>query len=136
MDEQWNEARKRLIGYFAGWDMELDFPIGGAHGAPYGLDPEKLLAQAETLLDRAAGAARRGDLADAARALLEFRDESVKQRLFVRHDNAIVFFLEIVTLVRRMAPDASVPAEFQRLIDAKPSLLGDLTRNQRKFWYG
>jgi hypothetical protein len=136
MDEQWNEARNLLVGHFAGWDMRFDIPISGPYGAPHGLDPKTLRAQAETLLDRAASDARRRDLAGAARALLELRDESVKQRLFARHDNAIVYFLEIVSLVKRMAPDASVPAEYQRLINARPAPYGDLTSQQRKFWYG
>lgn len=88
-------------------------------------------------LDRAAVRARAGDLAGAAAALGEVRRWAVERHLFKSWDDGIWVFCGIIRLVRQMSA-TPVPAAYQRLLDAIPSVRidQDMTRAQRRFWYG
>lgn len=88
-------------------------------------------------LDCAAQRAREGDLAAAAAVLQEVRKWAVERGLFKRWDDGIWVFAGIISRVRQMT-DMPVPKAYQKLLDAIPSAKydEDMTRSQRKFWYG
>lgn len=89
-------------------------------------------------LDAAAAHAQPGNLREAAKLLEEIRSRVVAVRLFQSWDDGILCFGNLIHLIRHMSPEATVPSEFQRLLDARPSLKWDedMTGKQKAFWYG
>ncbi len=90
------------------------------------------------LLDRAADAARSGDLRKAAGSLEEIRAAVVASRLFHQWDNGIWCFTSLIRFIRQMSPETAVPKEYQRFLDAIPRARFDeeMTSRQKAFWYG
>ena len=62
----------------------------------------------------------------------------VAVRLFYSWDDGILCFGNLISLIRRMSPETLVPSEYQKLLDAQPSLKWDedMTKKQKAFWYG
>lgn len=99
---------------------------------------EDVAARAGASLDAAASAARAGNLRQAARHLEDVRATLVALDNFRRHDDDILVFSSLIRLIRGMSSETQVPAEYQRFVDAIPSLRYDeeMSRAQRAFWYG
>jgi hypothetical protein len=89
-------------------------------------------------LDQAAALAKSGNLRDAAKLIEEVRARVVAGRLFYSWDDGILCFGNLINLIRRMSPETKVPSEYQKLLDAQPSLKWDedMTAKQKVFWYG
>ncbi|HYF50589.1 MAG TPA: hypothetical protein VEJ63_14350 [Planctomycetota bacterium] len=89
------------------------------------------------LLDRAAHAARANNLRDAAQCLEEMRRELVARNLFRSWDDGILVFASLIRLIRAMSTEQTVPREYQRFLDAIPSLSYEarMTQSQTAFWY-
>lgn len=89
-------------------------------------------------LDQAAEHAKAGRLCDAAKPLEEVRAKLVSVREFQRWDDGILCFNNLIRLIRRMSPETKVPSEYQRFLDAEPSLKWneEMTPKQKAFWYG
>jgi len=89
-------------------------------------------------LDQAAALARAGNLSEAAKPIEEIRARVVDLRLFHGWDDGILCFGNLITLIRRMSPETPVPSDYQKLLDAEPSLKWneDMTAKQKAFWYG
>lgn len=89
-------------------------------------------------LDQAAEHAKSDQLRDAAKPLEEIRAKLVSVREFQRWDDGILCFTNLIRLTRHMSSETTVPAEYQRLLDAEPSLKWneDMTPKQKAFWYG
>ena len=92
----------------------------------------------EERLDQAAALANAGNLREAAGIIEEIRARVVAVRLFYSWDDGILCFGNLISLIRRMSPETKVPSEFQKLLDAQPSLKwdADMTAKQKAFWYG
>jgi len=92
----------------------------------------------EEKLDQAAALAKAGNLREAAKHIEEIRARVVAVRLFYSWDDGILCFGNLISLIRRMSPETQVPSEYQKLLDAQPSLKWDedMTKKQKAFWYG
>lgn len=89
-------------------------------------------------LDQAAALAKEGNLRDAAKLIEEIRARVVAVRLFQSWDDGILCFGNLIKLIRRMSPETQVPSDYQKLLNAEPSLKWDedMTPKQKAFWYG
>jgi|GEM_PF-3542830 len=89
-------------------------------------------------LDQAAAQAKAGNLREAAKLIEAIRVRVVALRLFYSWDDGILCFGNLISLIRRMSPETKVPSEYQKLLDAQPSLKWDedMTAKQKAFWYG
>lgn len=89
-------------------------------------------------LDEAAAQAQAGQLRDAAKPLEEIRAKLVSVGEFQRWDDGILCFANLIRLIRHMSSETTVPSEYQRFLDAEPSLKWDedMTPKQKAFWYG
>jgi hypothetical protein len=89
-------------------------------------------------LDQAAAHAKAGALRDAAKPLEEIRAKLVSIQEFQRWDDGILCFANLIKFIRHMSPETTVTSEYQRLLDAEPSLKWneDMTPKQKAFWYG
>lgn len=89
-------------------------------------------------LDRAAIAARKNGLREAALHLEDAHRALLEHLTFNSWDNGIWWFASMITSIRGMSAETVVPREYQRFLDAIPSarLEDDMTRSQLAFWYG
>ncbi len=117
------------------WEDDRQRFCNGASRGHVDSPSEEWLAEK---LDRAAAHAKAGALREAASPLEEIRAKLVSMQEFQRWDDGILCFANLIKLIRHMSPETTVPAEYQRLLDAEPSLRWneDMTPKQKAFWYG
>jgi hypothetical protein len=124
---------------YGSWEEVRQSLIDGLDRCDYNGE-HHLREKAIDLLDGAAQSARSGKLVVAAQYLMDYRYLALREiQAFWRNwDQGIVIFSEAITLIGNMSSDKRVPAPYQRLLDARPSLRWDssLTHWQREFWYG
>lgn len=89
-------------------------------------------------LGLAAEQAKAGKLSEAAKPLEEIRAKLVSIKEFERWDDGILCFANLIRLIRQMSPETKVPSDYQKFLDAEPSLKWDedMTPKQKAFWYG
>ena len=99
-----------------------------------------LREKATDLLDGAAQSARSGNLVVAAQYLMDYRHIALREHpgFWRSWDDGILVFCDLVRQVQDMSPTPDIPAPYQQLLNAQPSLSYDssLTPWQRAFWYG
>jgi len=91
------------------------------------------------LIDAAGDHAKKGDFNAAAEALESVRVKLVAGKHFEKYDNDIWVFTDIISAVRRQAPDGATPTmAFLRFLNAAPRAVfdQDMSRSEKKFWYG
>jgi hypothetical protein len=117
------------------WDDDLQRFCRSASRGHVDSPSEEWLAEK---LNQAAALAKAGNLRDAAKLIEEIRARVVAVRLFHSWDDGILCFGNLISVIRRMSPETQVPSEYQKLLDAQPSLKWDedMTKKQKVFWYG
>lgn len=111
------------------WDADAK---GLAKGSAH---PEEIIA----LIDAAGDHAKKGDFNAAAESLESVRAKLVAGKHFERYDNDIWVFTDIISAVRRQAPEGATPTmAFLRFLNAAPRAVfdQDMSRSEKKFWYG
>ena len=99
---------------------------------------ESVREQLAKLLDQAAREAASDRLDLAARTLESVRRSLVARQVFRRWDDGILVFSSLIRQIRGMSAEPTVPASYQRFLDAIPSTdyWASLTKRQTAFWYG
>lgn len=111
------------------WDADAK---GLAKGSE---NPEEIIA----LIDAAGDHAKKGDFNAAAESLESVRAKLVAGKHFEKYDNDIWVFTDIISAVRRQAPEGATPTmAFLRFLNAAPRAVfdQDMSRSEKKFWYG
>lgn len=119
---------------YGSWDDERERLLNAADTLIHLSERERV----SDLLDRAERLARANNLREAANRLEEMRRVLVGHNLFHRWDDGILVFSGLIRHIRAMSAETTAPRDYQRFLDAIPSLHIDshMSRSQINFWYG